>query len=146
MISLKEYRCFWERVGALVGASHVCPITIDREMTKRIQSMGKGETVLFWLPPAAKSESSSSDNYRESNSCVVFVMRKYDPQREGSIEVLEDLQPVAESVKDQLLQAASSPCSPISPDVSTIDTMPETDFYGTLAGWSVGFRIKSSDV
>ena len=145
MISLKEYRQYWERAAVKLEIPKVYAITIDKEMARKIQAVGKGETVLFWLPPAAKSEGSGPDSFTEENSCVVFVMVKYDAQRESSLDALEKAQPVAERVKGLLIGEAGSPCSPMRPDLSTIDTLPETDFYGTLAGWSIGFRINSND-
>ncbi len=141
MISLKDYRGYWTELGTMLGFTSVMAITIDKEMSKKIQGIKKGDAVLFWLPPAAKSDNATFNNFTERNSCVVFVMEKYDPQREGSLDVLERTQPMAENVKAMLVDAALTPCSPLKVELTSLDTLPETDFYGTLAGWSIGFRI-----
>ena len=146
MISLKDYRLYWEEmVEDMESVGGAQPITIDKEMTRSISRLPVGSIRLFWLPPAAKSED-GGDSGNEGNSCILFVMMKYDPQREGSAGCLERTQPVAEEIKRRLISDSRSPCFRLGRDLSNIDTLPETEFYGTLAGWSIGFRIKTDNL
>ena len=141
MINLADYRKYWESLAETVGVSNALAITIDKEMAKKLQAIKRGEMVLFWLPPASRSEGAGIDAYKEENSCVLFVMAKYDPLRESSLDCLEATQLTMELVKARLIADAGCPCSKIKAEINSIDTMPETDFYGSFAGWSIGFKI-----
>lgn len=116
--------------------------SLDRAYNKR----ARGQVCLFWLPPAAKDGSSSSDNGQEENSCIIFLMQKYDPQRSSSIDCLEHTQPIVEEIKRKLKEEGIRACRRLGSEISALDTMPETDFYGTLAGWSIGFKIKTDNL
>ena len=74
MIDLKDYAEFWQRTvaDALEGAATVLPVTIDREMGKKIQSLPADSLTLFMLPPMAVSTSRNTDAYREKCDFVVF--------------------------------------------------------------------------
>ena len=143
MIKLGDYRSFLEKIGESENLT-LLAITIDKEMSRRLQQLQRGARVLFWLPPAAKS-AGVSDFWKDANSCVLFVMEKYDPQREESIDVLERLQPAAEAVKKSIMELDYMGCSGVHPDLSSFDMMPETEFYGSLAGWSIGFKLITED-
>lgn len=144
MINLVEYRHYWERMPErLEGIDGVLPVTIDREMGRRIQSLPLHSVTLFLFPVLADSSAKTADSYRESNHCVVFVMKKYDPQRQTSFSVLEETQPVAEALKAMLLEDQRVPCSGFKIDVGSMETAPETELYGTFAGWSVAFNAQT---
>lgn len=145
MIDLIKYREYWEHIARRLGpVTGVLPVTIDKEMGKRIQSLPPDSLTLFVFPPLADSKAVNPDSFRESNRCVVFIMKKYNPLKQPAFSLLEETQPVAEGVKFLLLSDSGSPCSPFDVDVSTIETAPETELYGTFAGWSVAFEIKTS--
>ncbi len=145
MIDLKEYFNFWQGVaaGPLRGEAKMLPVTIDREMGKKIQALPPESLTLFVLPPVAKSTAKSADAYLEESECVVFLMKKYAPQRVAAWDVLADVLPEVEAMKRALLQACGSPCSRMRLEVSSIETAPETELYGTFAGWSVSFSLIS---
>ncbi len=144
MISLSLLREYWEGIAFRISdITGVMPVTVDKEMVKKIQGLATGSITLFFLPPAAQSEAKSADSWRERNECVVFVMEKYDPQRKTSFAVLESTQPAIEAVKSLLLQDLTEPCPLLNIDVSTLNTVPETEFFAGFAGWSLGFRIKT---
>ena len=110
-------------------------------MGKKIQALTIGSVTLFILPPAAESESKSPDAFRETNPCIIFVMEKYDPQRKSSFEVLESSQKAIEDIKAVMLDDLAAGCSVMRFDVSTLNTLPETEFFAGFAGWSIGFKI-----
>lgn len=144
MIDLKEYREYWEALADRVeGLTGVLPVTVDEGMAKKIMSLPKGSVTLFILPPGASSIARNVDGYRESNDCVVFVMERYDPQRRTAFDALETSQRVIERVKEALILSASRSCSSIRPDVSTLNTLPETELFAGMAGWSIGFKVIS---
>lgn len=142
MIGLKEYREYWERLADRVDSiTGTLPVAVDKDMGKRIQALSTGSVTLFVLPPAGQSDSRNSDTFREQNTCVVFVMEKYDPQRRTAFDVLETSQRAIEDIKGQMLDDMAMGCQVMRFDVSTLNTMPETEFFAGFAGWSIGFKI-----
>lgn len=142
MINLKEYREYWERVAERIDLiTGVLPVAVDKDMGKKIQALPTGSVTLFVMPPAAESESRTHDSFREGNQCVVFVMEKYDPQRKTAFAALESSQPAIERIKGAMLYDLSVGCPVMRFDVSTLNTLPETEFFAGFAGWSIGFKI-----
>lgn len=142
MINLLKYREYWERVAArLDSVTGVLPVAVDKDMAKKIQALPTGSVTLFILPPGGESESRNPDAFREANQCVVFVMEKYDPQRRETWSVLETSQTVVEELKSKMLDDLAAGCPLMRFDVSTLNTLPETQFFAGFAGWSVGFKI-----
>ena len=142
MINLTAYKEYWERLAQRIPLiTGVIPVTVDGAMAKRITSLQKGSVTLFVLPPAAESEAKNIDSFKEENECVVFVMEKYDPQRRETWSVLETSQTVVEELKSKMLDDLAAGCPLMRFDVSTLNTLPETQFFAGFAGWSVGFKI-----
>ena len=142
MIGLKEYREFWQEAATrLDGVRSVLPVVIDEEMGKKIQALkGSDLPALFWAPPMAEStEAADADTLAERNTCVVYVMTRYDPLKSSSLEALEETQPAIEALKRLLTGEYSGRCGVINLDPTTFSTMPETRFYRNFAGWSLGF-------
>lgn len=142
MINLLQYREYWERVAdRLDSVTGVLPVAVDKDMGKKIQALPTGSITLFILPPGGESESKNPDAFREANQCVVFVMEKYDPQRKTSFAALESSQKAIEDVKALMLDDLAAGCPVMRFDVSTLNTLPETEFFAGFAGWSIGFKI-----
>lgn len=142
MINLTAYKEYWERLAQRIPLiTGVIPVTVDEATAKRITSLQKGSVTLFVLPPAAESEAKNIDSFKEENECVVFVMEKYDPQRRETWSVLETSQTVVEELKSKMLDDLAAGCPLMRFDVSTLNTLPETQFFAGFAGWSVGFKI-----
>jgi hypothetical protein len=142
MINLLQYREYWERVAdRLDSVSGVLPVAVDKDMGKKIQALPTGSVTLFILPPGGESDSKNPDAFREANQCVVFVMEKYDPQRKTSFAALESSQKAIEEVKTLMLDDLAAGCPVMRFDVSTLNTLPETEFFAGFAGWSIGFKI-----
>lgn len=110
MIDIKVYREYWEGVQKRIPEiKKVLPVTIDEEMSKTIQGLSKEECpVLFILIPSGTGASLSADNVRENNLCVIFLMSKYDPQRKGAYETIEEVQPVMERIKQMLIEDSAT--------------------------------------
>lgn len=142
MINLLQYREYWERVAdRLESVTGVLPVAVDKDMGKKIQALPTGSVTLFILPPGGESDSKNPDAFREANQCVVFVMEKYDPQRKTSFAALESSQKAIEEVKTLMLDDLAAGCPVMRFDVSTLNTLPETEFFAGFAGWSIGFKI-----
>lgn len=142
MINLVQYREYWERVAArLDSVTGVLPVAVDKDMGKKIQALPTGSVTLFILPPGGESDSKNPDAFREANQCVVFVMEKYDPQRKTAFAALESSQKAIEEIKTLMLDDLAAGCPVMRFDVSTLNTLPETEFFAGFAGWSIGFKI-----
>ena len=142
MINLLQYREYWERVAArLDSVTGVLPVAVDKDMGKKIQALPTGSVTLFILPPGGESDSKNPDAFREANQCVVFVMEKYDPQRITAFAALETSQMAIEEIKALMLDDLAAGCPVMRFDVSTLNTLPETEFFAGFAGWSIGFKI-----
>lgn len=142
MINLIQYREYWERVAdRLESVTDVLPVAVDKDMGKKIQALPTGSLTLFILPPGGESDSKNADSFREANQCVVFVMEKYDPQRKNAFDALESSQKAIEDIKTLMLNDLAAGCPVMRFDVSTLNTLPETEFFAGFAGWSIGFKI-----
>lgn len=142
MINLLQYREYWERVASrLDSVTGVLPVAVDKDMGKKIQALPTGSVTLFILPPGGESDSKNPDAFREANQCVVFVMEKYDPQRKTAFAALESSQKAIEEIKTLMLDDLAAGCPVMRFDVSTLNTLPETEFFAGFAGWSIGFKI-----
>lgn len=142
MINLLQYREYWERVAARIDSvTGVLPVAVDKDMGKKIQALPTGSVTLFILPPGGESDSKNPDAFREANQCVVFVMEKYDPQRKTAFAALESSQKAIEEIKALMLDDLAAGCPVMRFDVSTLNTLPETEFFAGFAGWSIGFKI-----
>lgn len=142
MINLAAYRGYMQSVVEVIPEiSGILPVTIDKDMGKRIQSLPADSVTLFLFPPMAESTTRRVDAYSEENRCVIFLMKKFNPMKTHPFDVLEEVQPTMERVKSLLVADTHSQCPTFSIDVSSIETAPETELYGTFAGWSLGFNI-----
>lgn len=144
MIALKSLREYWESmIGRVDGLKSVVPLTIEANMADKVGKTPENSTpTLFYLPPTAEGKG-NADAYGEENMCVIFVMQKYNPRATTSADVLEDVQPVVEALKAKMIEDSRRPCHFLKVDNSTISTLPETEFFGNWAGWSIGFTTKS---
>lgn len=142
MINLLKYREYWEKAARRVDSiTGVLLVAVDKDMGKKIQALPTGSVTLFVLPPGGESDSKNPDAFREANQCVVFVMEKYDPQRKNAFEALESSQQAIEDLKAMMLDDLAAGCPVMRFDVSTLNTLPETEFFANFAGWSIGFKI-----
>lgn len=144
MITLKKLREYWESmIGRVDGLKSVVPLTVEANMADKVGKIKEEQTpTLFYLPPTAEGKG-NADAFGEENMCVIFVMQKYDPRKITSADVLEAVQPVVEELKAKMVEDSRRPCHFLKVDNTTISTLPETEFFGNWAGWSIGFTTKS---
>lgn len=142
MINLRSYRQYWtDRIETATHIGEVLEIAIDKDMAKKIQSLPKGVNTLFILPPISSMGGSSADRLRSSDTCILFIMRKYDPMRQTAFQTLEETQPAIEEIAQILTTDFSRSCSTWRLDTEHISIMPETEFFAGFAGWSIEFKV-----
>lgn len=144
MIKLSDYLGYWERMpGRISGLRSVMAVTVDQEMGNLIQGLKSDACpILFVIIPSARASTADTDGYMEENQAVVFVMDRYDAQRGGAVRALIDTQPVMEAVKRVLLDDVAAGCPVlVRLNVGSMSTLPETGFYRSFGGWSLGFSF-----
>lgn len=142
MIRLKDYREFWERVKESTPAlTGVMPVTVDEDMARKIKALPQGSITLFWLPPNVEGSGVNVDNFQDINHCIAFIMEKYDPSRKETMTVLEETQEIIERIQAVVLGMSGSCQDPFILDSNDykITILPETKFFASFAGWSIGF-------
>ena len=142
MISIAKLKQLCESmVGSATGLVAAVPVSVEANMADKVNAVSEDETpVLFYLPPSAQGRG-HVDRFEEENMVVLFVMVRYRPRTSTSFDALAASQPAAEAVKNRLVELAASPCAEIRPDLSSINILPETEFFGNWAGWSIGFTV-----
>ncbi len=144
MISLKSYMNYWEGIAATFKEDvDVMPVTLDDAMANKIQQIRTGRTTLFILPPSASADARDVDNFTERCPCVLFLLKKFDPQRSNSWSTLEETQPLMEAIKRRMVEDQAAGCPLMQVDVASFNTQAETQFFAGFAGWSLGFTVKS---
>ena len=142
MISLKTYREFYEDVMRRVPGIHsVRVVNVDQDMSDCLKSISSDELpVLFVVVPSAQETGTDPDNVEEDNLCLIFLMDRMDMQRRGPVRVLEDTQPLVESIKNVLRGDRNRRCC-LMRKLDRMTTTPETGFYTDYSGWSVSFKL-----
>jgi len=101
--------------------------------------------VLFVMVPDSEGDGDNADNYTDICDAVVLMGDKYDPQSGGAIECLEEIQPIAEELKEILLTDSTQGC-PVIKDIRprSLRTVAVTNLYNNFAGWMISFKFESS--
>lgn len=145
MMNIKVHREYWEGVRKRIPKMEkVLPITIGGEMSKTIQGLPKGECPVLFVPiPSGMGANLSVGSVRENNLCVILLMNKYDPQRKGAYEAIEEVQLIMECTRQMLIEGSTTGC-PVTKELNltSLSTPPESGFYRAFAGWSLAFPSK----
>lgn len=144
MVSLQDYEAYWEGIARRVpGIRQTAYVTVDQDMSKRISALGRDESpVMFVVVPSANTEGRMVDALYERHVGIIFIMAKYDAQRGGSYACLKETQPLMEQVKDLLLADSAMGCPVLGElDLNSLSTLPESDSFGMMSGWSLGFSF-----
>ena len=82
------------------------------------------------------------DAYEEKNEGVVFLGKKYDPQRGGAYACIESVQPVISEIRDMMMEDMASGCPVLGTlDIDSIRIVPVSAWYNVLAGWMIDFTF-----
>jgi len=143
MVDIKDYREYWEQYKERIqGISDVVPLTVDQDISKMVQDIRKDKMVLFMLVPETKGSGVNVDAYEEKNEGVVFLGKKYDPQRGGAYACIESVQPVISEIRDMMMEDMASGCPVLGTlDIDSIRIVPVSAWYNVLAGWMIDFTF-----
>ncbi len=145
MVNVKEYREYWEqyeqRIPEIKG---FVALTVEQDISRKVQDIKSGDMVLFMLVPEVKTDGENVDNFEDNNEGVVFIGKKYDPQRGGSYPCIEEIQPIIELVRDSMLEDMGQGCPVLGRiKVNSIKMVPVSTWYNVLAGWMIDFTFES---
>ena len=144
MVNLTDYESYWQGiVRRIPGICSLFFVTVDQDMSRQVSSLEPSQLpALFVVVPSARTQGRNVDTMGEVNIAVAFLMQKYDPQREGCFAAIKQIQPLIQQVKRTLLDDAATGCPVLGQvDLESITTLPETDLYGMMAGWSIGLSF-----
>ena len=147
MIPLRDYNRYWQGVCKRIKQLRtMVPITVDEELGQHLGDLSQDELpVLFVMVPDSEGEGDNADNYTDICEAVVLMGDKYDSQCGGAIECLEEIQPIAEELKEILLTDSTQGC-PVIKDIRprSLRTVAVTNLYNNFAGWMISFKFESS--
>ena len=144
MVNLTDYENYWQSIRQRISGIHsLFFVTVDQDMSHVVASMHHDDTpALFVVIPSARTQGRNVDAMGEVNIAVAFLMQKYDPQREECFQAVKLIQPIIQQVKRTILDDATTGCPVLGQlDLESITTLPETDLYGMMAGWSIAFSF-----
>lgn len=142
MIRIKDLREYAESLLQRIERIHSATlVNVDKEMSDALRQMKRDEfPALFVVVPSAEDDSDYPDNVAETSQCLLFLLDRADNQRRTPLQVLEETQPVIESLKQILRDDAARPCHFMA-GLHNLSTNPETGLYADYCGWSLSFKI-----
>lgn len=144
MVNLVKYKEYWQRLPERVtGIGNVTFVTTSEDFGKIVQAMSPASLPMLWvLVPQSRSSGTTVDSFKERTVCVVFLMTKYDPQRKNEYDELAYIQYIIEEIKETMMNDVAGGCHILrSIDPQSVQTLPETEVYKTLVGWSISFVL-----
>ncbi len=142
MINLTAYKEYWERLAQRIPLiTGVIPVTVDEAMAKRITSLQKVRLLSLSYLQRLKAKQRTLTASRRKTNVWCSSWRSTTPNAGETWSVLETSQTVVEELKSKMLDDLAAGCPLMRFDVSTLNTLPETQFFAGFAGWSVGFKI-----
>ena len=145
MVNVKEYKEYWEQYKERIPEiSEVVPMTVEQDISKKVQGIKANSLVLFMLVPEVKTDGQTVDDYEHKNEGVVILAGKFDPQRGGSYQRIEEIQPYIESIFGYILEDMAQYCPVLGRvDINSIRMIPVSTWYNVLAGWMIDFTFNA---
>lgn len=142
MIRITDLRTYWEAMPDKLPELKKIFLIIDesevRDILANIRQSDQPFAVV--VVPSAKSSGSEQDNFRERNNNLFYVLRTNDSFTKPVLDIIEELQPLTESLKEQLLTDKPG-CGVMSKlDEGSFVTDPENKLWSKCTGWSVSFE------
>lgn len=143
MKAINELRQYWETMLTKVPALKRIEFVVDESQVKDFISdiPASEQPFAVIVLPSANSKGSEQDNFQENENHLFYVLRNQDSSQYTWMEILEELQPVTEAIKDQLITDAGDDCPYFqNMDYSSYQTDPERKLWSKCTGWSVSFN------
>lgn len=143
MKAISELRQYWETMLTKVPALKRIEFVVDESQVKDFISdiPASEQPFAVVVLPSANSKGSEQDNFQENENHLFYVLRNQDSSQYTWMEILEELQPVTEAIKDQLITDAGDDCPYFqNMDYSSYQTDPERKLWSKCTGWSVSFN------
>jgi len=143
MVLLSEWRTYWDGMPVKVPeVKAVFRVTEESDIKDKIQDIKLEELpFLMVLTPSAKSNGSEQDNFMEHDMSLLYLFTKEGINNKLTFEHQEDLQPILEKVKEQMLLDMEGCGFMRRLDVGSMHTDPEKKLFSVLTGWSLSFSL-----
>jgi hypothetical protein len=153
MIPIENFTALWQYISASVpGIDQFMVVHEESDLALIIREISDGAVLLIAVLPSADAQSDSVDNYHETDTCFVFVVKKSDRGSLTQDEYLSQLshtQKIMASLKQQLLALASDTDHSTNHShlfhgliISSMHTDPEYNLLG-CNGWGLSFKVKT---
>lgn len=143
MKAISELRQYWETMLTKVPELKRIEFVVDEGQVKDFLSDIPTDEQPFAVVvlPSANSKGSEQDNFTENENHLFYVLRNQDAAQYTWMEIIEELQPITEAVKEQLVLDADDDCPYFeNMDYSSFQTDPERKLWTKCTGWSVSFN------
>jgi len=143
MMQITELRQYWETMLTKVPDLKRFELVTDESQVKDfiadIPTADQPFAVV--VIPSAKSTGSVQDNFQETNSMLFYVLRNQDAFAYTWMQILEELQPLTDTIKEQIVIDADDQCGLLrNLEYGSFQTDPERKLWSKCTGWSVSFN------
>jgi len=144
MVNLNDLEAYWNGVMITVPAiKKVFFVTEEGDMKDYLSDIKNSEQpFLVVIIPSAKS-TGSQDAVQENNFNLVYVLSKEDSFEKTTFELQKELQPVMESIKNQLIEDMEGCGLMRRLNIGSMQTDPEKKIMTKATGWSLSFEFEN---
>lgn len=143
MILLSELRTYWTDMAEnkLPEIKRVEFVTDESQVKDFIKDIATSEQpFVVVVLPSANSQGSEQDNYQETNENLFYVLKKEDSFNQKTLDIQEELQPLTEAIKEQIIIDKGDGCNLMRYlNMGSFKTDPEYKKWSQCSGWSVSF-------
>lgn len=155
MIQLTKLKNYWENLvdNPLAEATLCTGMELESPLRKVYFVTDEGDIKDFLaditpeqqpfaivLIPSSTSQGSEQDNFEDTDRHLFYVFKKEDAYSQTTFEVQEELQPLAEALKIQLVLDKNACNIWHKLNEGTFHTDPERKLFSKCTGWSVSFN------
>ena len=150
MVNIRTYKEYWEdMVTRIAELKESYIVAIETQLQKKISDVVEFP-ILVATVPSSNPDSKDEDNTGETNSCLIFILKKVaenDRDDANYIDDMELMQSIMKQIKDNMLTDMVN-CEATYHellsylDVKSFHQDPEYNYLG-CDGWSLSFKMGS---
>lgn len=153
MVNIKTYKDYWENIASRIGDLKAAYLVANEAQMKDIVANIADYPILVATVPSADPNSRDVDNMSETNTCLLFVLKKVAAaDRPPGIDVdsMEQTQSAMAKVKEYMLEDFANCDAPYHNlmqylSVGSFHQDPEYNYLGH-DGWSLSFKFDVAGV
>ena len=144
MVNLNAYENYWNELRAKVPAvKRIDFVTEEGDIKDFISDITRSEQPhLLIIIPSSKNVG-IPDAVLENNLNLVYLLANEDSFEKNTYQLQKELQPVMESIKNQLIADMENCGLMRRLDISSMQTDPERRIFSKSTGWSLSFEFET---